>query len=168
MPNSAGAINPFFGDGGTVKAWGVYGFNATFPSTMTLKNVVNCYNLNFDDVAYSAQITAYGTTEQGLSTGAIPFKFVTPMKDTKYKIFVNPKITGNGTYSESGRAFFAHALNSTKYPKTTTNFWVRFGLLMKSGESFIGDIVNRPNHAEILNRVIASGAYPYQIQVVVV
>ena len=169
MPNSAGVINPFFGDGGTVKAWGVYGLNSTAQSTMTLQNVVNCYNLNFDDALFNSQITANstGTSEQKLSTGAIPFKFITPMVNTKYKIFVSPKVVSYG-YMNGGRSFFAHALNSSKYPKTVNGFWVRFGFLTKIGDTLptTSPTNTAPLVGEILN--ISTNLTDYQIQVMVV
>lgn len=166
MPNSVGIINPFFGIGGTVKAWGLFGFDATTnTANMTSPNFVNGYNLTFDDSAFSTQITTNTTSQQGISTGALPVKFVTPMANDRYKIFVFPRNVTSGAYSN--RMVFAHALNTSKYRKTKTGFWVRFGLMINDGDSsFTSLITNRPISGEILNRSIASGLY--QIQVVVV
>jgi len=163
MPNSSGLA--WFAGGQSVKAWCLTGFNGTLTGP-TVRNFINGYNLTFDDAAYNAQVAADGTDQQGLSTGAIPFKFVTPMPDTKYKIFVQPRtVSVNTLYSEDGRAFFTHALNTPQYPKTVNGFWVRFGILLRTGDSFLSNVVNRPDYGEILNRSIASATY--QLQVVV-
>ena len=144
---------------------------------VTFENIVNGYNLKFDDTLYANQHNAVGGTQQGYSTGAIPFRFVTPLPDTNYKIFVNPRSIGD-TYSATGRVAFAQALVGAQYPKTRFGFWVRFGLMLRaeaqdtflltpSGNS--GNILNRPEEGEILNRRIAgSGSSTYQLQVVVV
>jgi hypothetical protein len=168
MPNSAGVINPFFAGGGTVKAWGVYGLNATDQTTMTLRNVVNCYNLNFDDALFSTQITATGITVLGRATGAIPFRFVTPMVNTKYKIFVSPKIVST-QYASGGRVLFAHALNSSKYPKTVNGFWVRLGILTNEGDGTL-PTTTPTNTAPLVGEILNESTFPYtyQIQVMVV
>ena len=143
---------------------------------VTFENIVNGYNLKFDDTLLANNHNALGGTQQGYSTGAIPFRFVTPLPDANYKIFVNPRSIGNDYYAR--RAAFAHALIGAQYPKTRFGFWVRFGiqisveaqdtyLLTPLGNS--GNILNRPEEGEILNRRIAgSGSSTYQLQVVVV
>jgi len=162
MPNSA--ITAVFGGGQSVLGWCLTGFDSglTGPS---VSNFINGYNLTLDNAAYTAQIGSTTTSQQGLSTGAIPFKFVTPVSHNKYKIFVQPRTVGEN-YSDEGRAFFAHALNTSQYPKTVNGFWVRFGMMIRTGDtSWANTIVHRPDYGEILNR--ASAAAHYQLQVVV-
>lgn len=161
MPNSG--ITAVFGGGQSVLGWCLTGFNSglTGPS---VRNFINGYNLTFDDAAYATQIQNTTTSQQGISTGAIPFKFVTPVPHNKYKIFVQPRTVGT-QYSENGRAFFSHALNTSQYPKTVNGFWVRFGILLRTGDTFLNGILYRPDYGEILNRTNASASY--QLQVVV-
>lgn len=153
--------------GGGVRAWCLTGFSGNDPSKMSLLNTVNCYNLNIDNERYNTMNSSIGSSQQGISTGAIPFKFVTPMEDAKYMIFVQPRTVGVGAggYSEGGVAFFAHALNTPQYPKTRFGFWVRFGRMIKSGDTFTKGILYRPGWGEVLNRREASSTN--QLQVVV-
>jgi hypothetical protein len=153
--------------GAGVHAWCLTGFNGSNPANASFLNTVNCYNLNIDNAAYAAITASTGTSQQGLSTGAIPFKFVTPVSNDKYMIFVQPRTVSVGnSYSESGRAFFAHALNTPQYPKTRFGFWIRFGIMMRDADySFTRGILHRPGVGEILNRKEASAGY--QLQVVV-
>jgi hypothetical protein len=185
MPNSAYRTG-FFGGGGTIKAWGVFAIDPGAQATsykMTVNNMINGYNLNFDDPQYSAKIlrdTDFSTLsihQQEISMGAIPFKFVTPMKTKNYKVFAHPRAYGIG-YDDNripGRAYFAHCLNSTQYPKTTDGFWVRFGILLSSANNPLGGgsdndynsvITQSPGLGRILNRTLA--IITYQMQVVVV
>jgi len=180
MPNST-ALG-WVGGGQTVRAWCLTGFSAqardgnVSTGTMTANNFINGYNLIFDDIAYNAQLNATTTSQTGISTGAIPFKFITPMPDTRYKIFVQPRTVSNSNvYSDDGRAFLAHALNTTQYPKTVNGFWVRFGMMIRGNDNngagadtFITNIsaLIRPSVGQMLNRTIAASTY--QLQVVVV
>jgi len=152
------------GGGQTVRAWCLTGFNPV--ASPTLNNHVNGYNLTLDDIKYTAQITANTNSQTGISTGAIPFRFVSPMPDARYKIFVNPRLVNYGTLYPY-RGLFAHALNTPQYPKTVNGFWVRFGFMIDSANDFgyCEGISNRPKYGEILNRSGASGTY--QLQVVV-
>ena len=163
------------GKGQTVRGWCLTGFNPIAASGYPLapylrNNHINGYNLVLDDVKFAASpaITS-GTTQQGLSTGAIPFKFITPMSNTQYKIFCQPRSCGSPTPLH----MFTHALDTTQYPKTVNGFWVRFGYLIyfnpanpTVGDGFANNITNRPAFGEILNRSAASGTY--QLQVVVI
>jgi hypothetical protein len=160
--------NLFNPHGGGVRAWCLTGFNGTNPAQMSFLNTVNGYNLNIDNAAYSALVSTTGSSQQGISTGAVPFKFVTPMDNTNYMIFVQPRHVGvgNNSYSESGRAFFAHAVTSPQYPKTRFGFWVRFGIMLRESDySYTRSIFRRPGVGSILNRKNASSGY--QLQVVV-
>jgi len=152
-----------FGGGQSVLGWCLTGFNSGLPGP-SVSNFINGYNLTFDDAAYTEQRQSTTTSQQGKCTGAIPFKFVTPVSHNKYKIFVQPRTVG-AVYSDDGRAFFAHALNTNQYPKTVNGFWVRFGMLLRTGDTFLNSVVYRPDYGEILNRTNASANY--QLQVVV-
>jgi len=166
MPNSARTL--LLG-GSSIKAWCLTGFNS---NTTSVGNFVNGYNLTLDDTLLTAQRTANTNSQQGLSTGAIPFRFVTPMENTKYKIFVQPRTNGS-LYAENGRALFCHALNTTQYPKTRNGFWVRFGMMIRGTDdtgagfdTFINGITHRPAVGEILNRSETSGTYQLQVLVI--
>jgi len=175
MANSAS--NTVIFSTGVVKAWCLTGFNATLTRSPSQLAFTNGYNLFIDDAAYAAQVVAIPSynSQQGLSTGAIPFRFTTPMPNTKYKIFVQPRTVG-ASIAEGGRALFAHALDNsitTQYRKTVNGFWVRFGIITRGtdesgagGDTFIASITNRPTVAKVLNRSTASASY--QLQVVVI
>ena len=146
------------GKGQTVRGWCLTGIN---PLTPYLRNNhINGYNLVLDDGKFATN----GTSQQGLSTGAIPFRFITPMPNTQYKIFCQPRSCG----SPIPLHMFTHALDTTQYPKTVNGFWVRFGYLINSTVDTFATtgIVNRPAFGEILNRSGASATY--QLQVVVI
>jgi hypothetical protein len=141
-----------------VRGWCLTGMN---PLTPYLRNNhINGYNLILDDGKFATN----GTSQQGLSTGAIPFRFITPMPNTQYKIFCQPRSCG----SPIPLHMFTHALDTTQYPKTVNGFWVRFGYLINSTVDTFATtgIVNRPAFGEILNRSGASATY--QLQVVVI
>ncbi len=168
MPMSSSTRTILFG-GSAIKAWCLTGFSSNLTS---VGNFVNGYNLTLDDTLLTAQRAATGTSQQGSSTGAIPFKFITPMQNTNYKIFVQPRTNGP-VYAENGRGFFCHALNTTQYPKTRNGFWVRFGMVIRGNDdtgagfdTFINAITNRPAVGEILNRSESSGTYQLQVLVV--
>ena len=163
MGNSS--VLGWVGGGQTVRAWCLTGFNPT--GSILHNNHVNGYNLTLDDVKYLS--VPYGS-QQGLSTGAIPFRFVSPMPDTRYKIFVQPR---NNSITYLDRGLFTHALNTPQYPKTVNGFWIRFGIMIDFGNDngYCGDgvstgILNRPSYGEILNRSSTSGYW--QLQVVVI
>ena len=160
------------GKGQTVRGWCLTGFNSNAASGYPLapylrNNHINGYNLVLDDVKFAASPAVTSGTQQGLSTGAIPFRFITPMPNTQYKIFCQPRSCG----SPIPLHMFTHALDTTQYPKTVNGFWVRFGYLINSASDGYAStpapaIVNRPAYGEILNRSGASGNY--QLQVVVI
>lgn len=163
MANSS--VLGWVGGGQTVRAWCLTGFYPRIPADVANKthnNHVNGYNLILDDAKYLAQFAA-SETDLVRCRGAIPFRFVSPMPDTRYKIFVQPR--SNGFYSDRG--LFTHALNTPQYPKTVNGFWVRFGFMMESmTDNFRTTITNIPSfYGEILN----SSAHfsTYQLQVVV-
>jgi len=158
------------GKGQTVRGWCLTGFNPNaatgYPLAPYLRNNhINGYNLVLDDAKFTASpVITSGTSQQGLSTGAIPFKFINPMPNTQYKIFCQPRSCGSPTPLH----MFTHALDTTQYPKTVNGFWVRFGLLINSTTdgSYATGITERPAFGEILNRSGASGTF--QLQVVVI
>lgn len=166
MANSS--VLGWVGGGQTVRAWCLTGFytNGLSMGQMTLNNFINGYNLLFDDAAYSV---AGNTSQQQYSTGAIPFRFVSPMPDTKYKIFVQSRTVGTENYYDT-RQEYCHALNNKQYPKTVNGFWVRFGCQHSTNapsalKSALDLISYKPYYGEILNRSQANDYH--QLQVVV-
>lgn len=165
MANSS--VLGWVGGGQTVQAWCLTGFytNGLSMGQMTLNNFINGYNLLFDDAAYSV---AANTTQQQYTTGAIPFRFVSPMPDTKYKIFVHSRTVGTDSYYDT-RQEFCHALNNRQYPKTVNGFWVRFGVQHSTNAPFKASLdtmtVSKPYYGEIWNRSQANDYH--QLQVVV-
>ena len=156
MGNSS--VLGWVGGGQTVRAWCLTGFNPV--ASVLHNNHVNGYNLTLDAANYSVP----SGSQQGLSTRAIPFRFVSPMPDTRYKIFVQPR-NNSSTYLDRG--LFTHALNTPQYPKTVNGFWIRFGIMIDFGNDngYCESIFNRPKYGEILNRSGAGGFW--QLQVVV-
>ena len=182
MANSAGLFTRFFKPNATVKGWcltGFWDFDAAAgspPTSMTAYNFIDGHNLIFDDQKYKDQFTRVPSTfQQNVSTGAIPLKFVTPMQNTKYKVFVQPKTVGTvygqavATDSTNPRALFGYCLNSAQYPKTKDGFWIRFGFHLNNTDTWYSaagnSIVNGPGLGGTLNRVDAEAFI--QLQVVV-
>lgn len=179
MPNSS--VLAYGKEGATVKAWCLTGFNLN-TTILGSDNFINGFNLRIDDAVMQARANAIGMSQQAVSSGGpIRFSFVTPMRNNKYKIFVSPRTVSSSAstgYCDSGRAFFAHAVNSAEYKKETTGFWIRFGMLLRGQgyDSFYDtgnistSIVNAAGvtleQGTILNRWNASGYY--QLQVVVI
>lgn len=134
MPNTP--LLPIFAFGSTVKAWCVT-TNHTVASQMTGPqfddtNFVDGYNLRLDRATQNNPTTgAFSSAATDLYyTGALKFSFVNPLRDNKYKIFVNVYGYGPGTSGSLGVGRFpqvAHALNSSLYPKTQESFWIRVG-----------------------------------------
>jgi hypothetical protein len=117
---------PFFAHNNTVKAWCFTGRSTTktlnpSQSLVDAVNFIDGYNLRLDAVS-QAGIAA---TTTDVYTGALRFAFITPMSDTKYKVFVQHITNSLVPYS--------HCLNSSVYPKTTTGFWVRCGMTISPG-----------------------------------
>ena len=118
---------PMLATNSTVKAWchtGVSNVSTTSFTTNKWDNAtfVDGYNLRLDP---SNWITPGASDALGK---ALKFSFITPMRDTKYKIFIQPVFLHRGG-SGSGIPIpaYAHALNSTQFPKLTTSFWIRLG-----------------------------------------
>jgi len=108
---------PFFAHNGTVKAWCLTG--RAFSTTVTQEafdavNYIDGYNLR---LSLTTQ-TYLAATNPDDYAGALYFSFITPMVDTKYKVFLQFHNVNNLLQD-------AHVLNSTTYPKTTAGFWVR-------------------------------------------
>ena len=117
---------PFFAHNGTVKAWCFTGNSTTktlnpHQNTFDAVNFIDGYNLRLDTVSQ----TGIAATTTDVSPGALRFSFIRPLPDTKYKVFVQHSVDGHGFAANVG---YAHVLNSSVYPKTTTGFWVRCGI----------------------------------------
>jgi hypothetical protein len=115
MPNSPQL--PFFAHNSTVKAWCLTG--RAFSTVLTQDafdavNFIDGYNLRLS-LTTQTYLTATNPDDYA---GALYFSFITPMKDTKYKVFL--QFHNVNTLLQN-----AHVLNSTTYPKTTAGFWVR-------------------------------------------
>jgi len=166
MPSSVGN---FFGAGQTIKGWCHTGIQVVtnHQQRMTQFNFINGFNLTFDDAKFYDQITAVGgiTDLRGRHVGAIPFKFVTPLQNDRYKVFVQPVATnGNGRYADSDlgssnpRPLFAHCLFGNQYPKTKNGFWVRLGShVLHRTDNFWYNTIGETTSAgigEVLNRVL--------------
>ena len=124
MPNSPQIA--FLAHNSTVKAWCWTGNSTTLTANPTQNtvddvNFIDGYNLRLDAVSQTG--VAAGTAD--VSTGALRFAFITPLPDTKYKVFVQHSVDGHAFGVNVG---YAHVLNSSVYPKTTTGFWVRCGI----------------------------------------
>jgi hypothetical protein len=167
MPNS-NALG-YANSGATVKAWCLTGFNLN-PTVLGRNAFINGFNLQIDDAVMNTKVNTIGTSQQGISTGPIRFSFITPMRNAKYKVFLSPRTvssTDAAGYSQNGRAFFSHVLNTSEYKKETTGFWVRFGILLRDGDaSYISQITNAPAVGCILNRWQAAGTYQLQVLVI--
>jgi hypothetical protein len=123
MPNSPQIA--FLAHNSTVKAWCWTGTSTTKTLNPTQDafdavNFIDGYNLRLD----AASQTGIAATTTDVYGGALRFAFITPMSDTKYKVFVQYTAQGSASGPNIG---YAHVLNSTTYPKTTTGFWVRCG-----------------------------------------
>jgi hypothetical protein len=119
---------PFFAQNSTVKAWchtGVSNIATTAFTTNKWDNAifVDGYNLRLDP---SNWISPGGVDAFGK---ALKFSFITPMRDTKYKIFIQSVFLNRLTFPLPA---YAHALNSTQFPKLTTSFWIRIGIPIQS------------------------------------
>ena len=116
---------PIFATNSTVKAWchtgvvnvSILGFN---DQTFNKGNFVDGYNLRLDGSSWI--FPGGGSSVVGK---AHRFSFSTPMQDTKYKIFIQPVFRRVSGFSVPA---YAHALNSTQFPKLTTSFWIRIGV----------------------------------------
>ena len=115
---------PMLATNSTVKAWCHTGVeNVSTTSFTTNKwdnaNFVDGYNLRLDPSNWISP----GSSSTVLGK-ALKFSFITPMRDTKYKIFIQPVVLRSLFFPLPA---YAHALNSTQFPKLTTSFWIRLG-----------------------------------------
>ena len=118
---------PMLATNSTVKAWchtGVLNGPVYSPAPVPTNmwdnaNFVDGYNLRLDP---SNWISPGASDALGK---ALKFSFITPMRDTKYKIFIQPVFLYRGSLPIPA---YAHALNSTQFPKLTTSFWIRMGI----------------------------------------
>lgn len=187
MTSSSG-VSSFFSSNASVKAWALFAFGTTpslpvpssYSSTslgaVNAANFVNGFNLVIDQDKYlalnSSAFAASGIENQtAYSIGAIPLRFITPMPNDKYKIFVQPKLVGDAVTSFTApneNAVLAHALNTPQYPKTKEGFWVRFGQATRTSDSYIDNMSQRGTgivHGQILNRREAYLSYQMQVLV---
>jgi hypothetical protein len=118
-----------FGHNASVKAWCLTGRNYAAAGTQAAFDAVNFidgYNLYLDlETQTSGGVNVPVTTTDLVESGALKFSFITPMSNNKYKVFLQ-------FYRDSSadqRPTYAHVLNSSKFPKTTTSFWVRTGVV---------------------------------------
>ena len=121
---------PMLATNSTVKAWchtGVVNVSSLGYNDQTFNkgNFVDGYNLRLDGNG-SWIFPGGGTSVVGK---AHKFSFSTPMRDTKYKIFIQPVFRRTGGTEVPA---YAHALNSTQFPKLTTSFWIRIGVSTNS------------------------------------
>jgi len=131
MPNSQQI--PFLAHNSTVKAWCWSGVSTTLTAnpSQTLvdsANFIDGYNLRLDSVSQTGVAAGVTDVYQGSASGpygALRFSFVTPMTDTKYKVFAQ-LCQGPGSQNATMPPY-CHVLNSSIYPKTTSGFWVRLG-----------------------------------------
>jgi hypothetical protein len=124
----------FFGHNATVKAWCLLSNHQTAGTPTQAQfdatNFIDGYNMLLDVGTQTAQ------PGNVTYSGALKFSFLTPMVDTKYKVFL--QYYGNVP-------LYAHVLNSAKYPKTTTSFWVRAGFTIGAS--------THPDSSRVTNQV---------------
>ena len=126
---------PMLATNSTVKAWchtSVVDVQTTSFTTNKWDNAnfVDGYNLRLDPsnwISPGSSATVLGK--------ALKFSFITPMRDTKYKIFIQPMCRDPRTSTIGTTPVYAHALNSTQFPKLTTSFWIRLGRPIQSNTS---------------------------------
>lgn len=133
-----------FGHNASVKAWCLTGRNYAAAGTQDAFNAVNFidgYNLYLDlETQTTGGINTPVAATGLIESGALKFSFITPMRDSKYKVFLQFYRDSNANQ----RPTYAHVLNSSKFPKTTTSFWVRTGVV-RTGPA---------NPAAELNRIV--------------
>ena len=120
---------PMLATNSTVKAWCHTGVinAATTPFTTNRwdnQTFVDGYNLRLDPSNWISP----GSSSTVLGK-ALKFSFITPMRDTKYKIFIQPMCRDPRQATIGTTPVHAHALNSTQFPKLTTSFWIRMGII---------------------------------------
>lgn len=126
-----------FGHNGSVKAWCLTGRSWSATATQEAFDAVNFidgYNIRLDiETQLTGGIGIAATNNALVESGALKFSFITPMRDNKYKVFL--QMYRDGTVSTSGFAHtsFSHVLNSEKFPKTNQSFWVRTGVFRTGG-----------------------------------
>jgi len=126
-----------FGHGGGVSAWAMVSNHAISSGSaqgqFDMLNYIDGYNLYLD--VQSTNANYYG---------GLKFSFIEPMPHNKYKIFVSGSLS---TYPP-----IVHVLNNSIYPKTTTSFWIRSGLILPSSGLNPPSVAGRTvNHATTLN-----------------
>lgn len=127
-----------FGHNATVKAWCLSGREYSATTTQDAFDAVNFidgYNLRLNlETQTTGGIGVAAISNALLESGALKFSFITPMVDTKYKVFLqlyrdSSDTSAAGLYNTT----FAHVLNSSKFPKTKEYFWIRTGVVRTGG-----------------------------------
>lgn len=136
---SNAVVTPLFPTGGRVRAWCVTSLAIRATSSSTASNVSlqeQFDALNFVD-GYNLRIGA----ETASATDRVFFKFVTPMQDSAYRVFLqprmnpmnevsvnplNPPIITTLTSLEVYR--LCSVLNTSAVQKTKQGFWIRMGV----------------------------------------
>jgi hypothetical protein len=129
---SNAVVTPLFPTGGRVRAWCVTSLAIRATSAGTASNVSlqeQFDALNFVD-GYNLRIGA----ETASATDRIFFKFVTPMQDSAYRVFIQPRmnpmtedlVNSNNTSLEQYR--LCSVLNTSAVQKTKQGFWIRMGV----------------------------------------
>jgi len=129
---SNAVVTPLFPTGGRVRAWCVTSLAIRATAGNIASNVSSqdgFDTLNFVD-GYNLRIGA----ETASATDRIFFKFVTPMQDSAYRVFIQPRmnpmteesVNSNSTSLEVYR--LCSVLNTSAVQKTKQGFWIRMGV----------------------------------------
>lgn len=126
---------PMLATNSTVKAWCHTGVSDVSTTSFTTNkwdnaNFVDGYNLRLDPSNWVSP----GGNSFFLYGKALKFSFITPMRDTKYKIFIQADYLQDSSVVNT-IPVYTHALNSTQFPKLTTSFWIRLGRPIQSNTS---------------------------------
>ena len=132
---SNAVVTPLFPTGGRVRAWCVTALARRTTFTSSALNVTNQSAL--DDISF---VDGYNLRLgiESASLTKIYFKFITPMQDSAYRVFVQPRMnpvsetTLNLYLANLEKCRLFHVLNTSDSPKTKYGFWIRLGLTSAS------------------------------------
>jgi hypothetical protein len=127
---SNAVVTPLFPTGGRVRAWCVTALARRNTAGSSALNVTTQSAL--DDISFVDGYNLRLGIESAVLT-KIYFKFITPMQDSAYRVFVQPRMNPvsentlnlNNTNLEKYR--LVHVLNTSDSPKTKYGFWIRLG-----------------------------------------